>query len=180
MSALIINADDLGVHPEIDRGIMEAYTNGILTSASLLVTTSPHWRDTARAAAKAGLPFGLHLCLTHGRAISPPRLVPDLVDADGRFNRSAIQILLCPSARERLHDQVRREFDAQITALREIGATPTHLNSHQHVHMHPAIFAIVEDLAVRHQIAALRFVREPFSPSSCIMASSPILSEKTL
>ena len=36
---LIINADDLGIHPAINAGILSAYEQGIVSSATLLVTT---------------------------------------------------------------------------------------------------------------------------------------------
>src|SRR5438552_1819546 len=39
MRYLIVNGDDFGASPAINRGIMEAHLHGILTSTSLLVKT---------------------------------------------------------------------------------------------------------------------------------------------
>ncbi|MGB8931008.1 MAG: ChbG/HpnK family deacetylase, partial [Anaeromyxobacteraceae bacterium] len=39
MRCLVVNADDLGYDPEIDRGILEAHARGIVTSATAMVGT---------------------------------------------------------------------------------------------------------------------------------------------
>jgi chitin disaccharide deacetylase len=62
---LVVNADDLGYDPEIDRGILEAHRLGIVTSATLMVGT-PFARD-ALAAVPPSLAVGLH-------AVFPPGL----------------------------------------------------------------------------------------------------------
>ncbi len=36
---LIVNADDLAIHPRINAGILSAWNAGILTSATMLMTT---------------------------------------------------------------------------------------------------------------------------------------------
>ncbi len=61
MRRLIVNADDLGYDPEIDRGILEAHSGGIVTSATVLVE-SP-FAEAALLAAPATLALGLHALL---------------------------------------------------------------------------------------------------------------------
>jgi predicted glycoside hydrolase/deacetylase ChbG (UPF0249 family) len=61
---LIVNADDLGYDPEIDRGILEAHAGGLVTSATALVE-SP-WAAAALRAAPASLAIGLHARLDPG------------------------------------------------------------------------------------------------------------------
>ncbi len=63
MIRLVINADDLGLDPAIDRGILLAHRKGIVTSASLLATGRSA-ADAVRAARSDGLALGVHLCLT--------------------------------------------------------------------------------------------------------------------
>jgi predicted glycoside hydrolase/deacetylase ChbG (UPF0249 family) len=58
---LIVNADDLGYDPEIDRGILEAHARGLVTSATAMVTTP--FAPAALAAAPATLGLGLHAVL---------------------------------------------------------------------------------------------------------------------
>src|SRR5881397_3301442 len=58
---LIVNADDFGQSPGINRGIIKAHADGIVTSASLMV----RWPASAEAAAYARqhprMSVGLHL-----------------------------------------------------------------------------------------------------------------------
>lgn len=163
MASLIINADDLGVHPEINRGIAEAYCTGVLTSASLMVTTRYFHETINETVKRTGLPVGLHLCLTHGKAVAPSRSLADLADDEGRFTQTARKLITAAiPAGGQLAEQIRIELDAQIALARQEGIHPSHLDSDQHIHMNPAIFRIVEDLATKHGINAIRMVREPF------------------
>ncbi len=58
---LIVNADDLGYDPAIDRGILDACRRGIVTSASAMVDTP--FAERALAEAPAALGVGLHVVL---------------------------------------------------------------------------------------------------------------------
>ena len=61
MKRLLINADDLGYDPEIDRGILEAHVRGIVSSATAMVDTP--FAEAALAAAPPSLGVGLHVVL---------------------------------------------------------------------------------------------------------------------
>lgn len=61
MKLLVVNADDLGYDPEIDRGILEAHARGIVTSATAMVETP--YAAVALARAPASLGIGLHAVL---------------------------------------------------------------------------------------------------------------------
>jgi predicted glycoside hydrolase/deacetylase ChbG (UPF0249 family) len=57
----VVNADDHGYDPEIDRGILEAHARGIVTSATAMVDTP--FSAAALAAAPRSLGLGLHAVL---------------------------------------------------------------------------------------------------------------------
>ena len=57
---LIVNADDFGLSPQINTGVIEAFTNGVVTDASILIL-SPHAADGLRMAKEVGLPVGIHV-----------------------------------------------------------------------------------------------------------------------
>src|SRR6266852_1595874 len=81
---LVVNADDLGLHPQIDQGILRAHREGIVTSATVLATGS-NARAAIAAARSQGLALGVHLCLT---TRLPPAAPVDEVRSlapDGRF-----------------------------------------------------------------------------------------------
>lgn len=157
-AGLIVNADDFGVDAATTRGIVSAYQNGIASSASLMVTM-PAAAEAAQIARVAGLPVGLHVSLTQGAAVAGPQL-HRLVDAAGGFTLRAARLIRVSGRDALLLDQIRTEVRAQLSRAHDLGLTLTHVDSHQHVHMNPAIFAIVESEASAFGIGRIRFSRE--------------------
>lgn len=149
---LIVNADDLGLAPEVDRGIERAAAAGVVTSATLMVTT-PHAEAGAAAARRlraAGLSVGLHVDLVTGRPAADPRLVAPLLGGEGGFPRDAASraaALEGPAAADAATHEVRaqvRRFEALV------GGPPTHFDSHKHTHRdHAAVRHAVADAAAR-------------------------------
>jgi hypothetical protein len=164
---LVVNADDLGIHPRINAGILSAYRRGILTSCTMLTTTA-YFDETIRDYVRPrALPIGIHLSLTLGTAVAAHRDVPDLVDELGNLKLGADRLIVGSFKDElgvALLPQIRREFAAQLGLARDHGLQPTHADSHQHVHMNPAIFRLVEELLPRFGIDRHRFSREAFHP----------------
>ncbi len=151
---LIVNADDFGVHPAINAGIMSAHRNGIVSSVSLMMTM-PLLDETCGDLKVSGIPAGLHLCLTQSRAVAPLNNVPDLMNDAGYFHHSALHLLLMgrrADDRGKLLRQIRQEFNAQLALAKDHGIDLTHVDFHQHIHMNRDIFAIVEELAPRYGI----------------------------
>jgi predicted glycoside hydrolase/deacetylase ChbG (UPF0249 family) len=115
---LIVNGDDFGRSPGVNRGIIAAYERGILTSASLMV----RWPVAATAAAYArgkSLSVGLHLDLG------------EWVYRDDQW-RIRYEVVESQSA-----ETIRGEINRQLERFGQLmGSVPTHLDSHQHVHEH--------------------------------------------
>lgn len=113
---LIVNADDFGRSPGVNRGVIRAHEHGVVTSASLMV----RWPAAEEAAAYArggSLSVGLHLDLGEWEY------------RDGKWQQR-YQVLPKPTA-----DTVAEEIGRQLELLEQlIGRPPTHLDSHQHVH----------------------------------------------
>lgn len=148
MIRLVVNADDLGLHPRIDEGILRAHAQGIVTSASLLVAGKSSPR-AARAAAEQGLPLGVHLCLTsHLTPSAPPSKVRWLAPG-GRFRRDWSELAAAWVAGLIPAEEVELELTTQLDRAREQGVTPDHLDVHQHVHFLPGLARVVEGLAER-------------------------------
>lgn len=146
MRRLVINADDLGLHPRLDEGILAAHTGGVVTSASLLAT-GPSARAAARRARSQGLPLGVHLCLTsHLSPAAPPQKVRWLAPG-GRFPSGWARLSAAWLARLIPPEEVVLELRAQVVLARELGAEVDHLDTHQHLHLLPGMTSIVEVLA---------------------------------
>jgi chitin disaccharide deacetylase len=137
---LIVNADDFGMSRGITDGIVLAHRYGFVTSASLLVNMSASKYALARAADFPALGVGIHLNICSGRPILSPREIPTLVGANGEFHRPHILIRKLwrwqVSARE-----IEAEFRAQIQWMKHRGLTPTHADSHHHMHIYPSAVA---------------------------------------
>lgn len=127
MKHLIVNADDFGAGRGINRGIVEAHLNGILTSASLMVDMPGSAEGARLAAALPRLSLGLHAVFT-GDDGAP------IVDFDDRQR-----------CRSQLQGQLRR-FE-QLT-----GVLPTHLDSHHNVHRDPRLLPCFLEVAAEYRL----------------------------
>lgn len=139
MTRLIVNADDFGLTPGVNAGILEAHRLGIVTSTTLMVNMSAAEEALHLATDCPALGVGIHLTLTAGHAVSAE--VPSLVDRAGRFWNVRH---LAQYARP---DDIRREFVCQLERFLSFGRKPTHIDCHHHVHADPMMLPIVLELA---------------------------------
>lgn len=157
---VIINADDFGLCPAVNRGVVEAFERGVVRSASLLVGGEGFADAVALARSRPELDLGVHLALTEVSPAAPPREIPSLLDGAGHLPPTWSAFL-----RRYLRGAVRRadlarELRAQVQRTLETGLAISHLDSHQHLHMLPGILPIVVDLAREFGIPALRWPRQ--------------------
>jgi predicted glycoside hydrolase/deacetylase ChbG (UPF0249 family) len=125
---VIVNADDFGLSLGVNRGIIEAHECGIVTSTSLMVRSSAAQDAAEYARSRAQLSVGLHLDLG------------EWTYKDGRW-QELYSVVDVSNA-----DSVEVEMSAQLDLFRRLlGRDPTHLDSHQHVHLEePARSAAIE------------------------------------
>lgn len=147
MKQLIVNADDLGLTPAVNRGVVRAFQDGIVTSASLLVTGSAFEDAVALAQQNPNLDVGLHLALVEERAVLGPDVLPTLVDETGRFPSTSAEFIQRAILGGISWHEVEQELAAQIELFQKTGLRLSHLDSHQHLHMFPPVFQIVRRLA---------------------------------
>jgi predicted glycoside hydrolase/deacetylase ChbG (UPF0249 family) len=157
---LIVNADDLGWTEGVNRGIVEAHRQGLVTSTSLLANGRAF--DSALCAARANpqLGVGVHLNLSDGPPAANRRDVPGLLNGAGHLHEGPESLLLHIANRSLPLEQIEREWDAQISKVRDSGIQPTHLDGHKHVQMLPGLFEIALRLARKHGIRAIRVAHE--------------------
>jgi hopanoid biosynthesis associated protein HpnK len=140
---LVVNADDFGRTAAINTAVVKAFREGIVTSASLMVTADCAEEAVQAARDNPGLAVGLHLVVLGGRAALPPGEIPHLVDGTGRFSRRAVvsgmRYFFLPAARQEL----RREIEAQFQLFGDTGLTMSHVDGHHHMHLHPTVFRLL-------------------------------------
>ncbi|HKI03873.1 MAG TPA: ChbG/HpnK family deacetylase [Thermoanaerobaculia bacterium] len=161
MRALVVTADDVGLHSGMTLGSLKAYDEGIVTACSV-VANGRHFEPAADLLRdRPGLDVGVHLTLVGERPLSPAARVPSLVDGSGAFLKDfrafTRRYLLGGFAAAEVEEELRR----QIERLQATGLPLVHANSHQHLHVLPRIFEIVLRLAAEHRIPFVRIPNEP-------------------
>ena len=160
MRLLIVNADDFGLTESVSRGILRAHTEGIVTSTSLLVVGAAFDRTAQWLESVPDLGLGVHLALVGGdRPVLSTREIPSLVDRTGRLWGSWRSFLSRALVGQIDPSDVRRELGVQIEKALARGLSITHLDSHQHLHLWPAVRDVVVDLARSHGIPGVRIPR---------------------
>ncbi len=157
---VIFSADDFGLSPGVNAGIVEAHRHGVLTNASLMVNGSAFAEAVELARQTPSLAVGLHLVLLQGRATCSREQIPGLVDADGMFRDHPVGVGLRYFFTPGLRAQLQREVRAQLERFRATGLRLSHVDGHLNIHMHPTILGILLELAHDFEISALRLPRE--------------------
>jgi chitin disaccharide deacetylase len=163
--ALILTADDFGLHERVNEAVERAHLHGVLSAASLMVG-APAARDAVeRARRLPQLRVGLHLVLADGAAMLPRDEIPALVDAHGRFGdnmvRDGFRFFFLPHVRA----QLAREIRAQFEAFKETGLPLDHVNTHKHFHLHPTVLSMILAIGRDYGMRAMRLPYEARSPA---------------
>ncbi len=171
---LILNADDFGLTPGINRAIAELHAAGALTSATLMAS-GPAFDDAIRIAhAHPVLGIGCHIVLTDGAPLSPPESIPTLLGPDRRTFRPSLRDFFLAALLGKIDAaDIAREAHAQIERIQQQGIVLTHLDTHKHTHILPQIARPLLAVAERAGIPAIRNPFEP--PWSIALGKSPIL-----
>ncbi len=149
---LIVNADDLGLHPSLDGGILRAHREGIVTSATVLAMGPSAPEAVSRARAQ-GLALGVHLALSTRLPCAAPAAEVPTVAPGGRLRSSWAAFTAAWLSGRVRRSEVERELAAQLARARALGARVDHLDAHQHLHLLPGILPLVEGLARREGLA---------------------------
>ncbi|MCA9286232.1 MAG: ChbG/HpnK family deacetylase [Phycisphaerales bacterium] len=157
---VVVNVDDLGLHPAVRRAVEALAARGSVTSASVLAN-GPDVRAATRV---RGVSLGAHLNILRGRPLSPGREVRTLLGADGLFLGDYGALWRRVVARGVKLDEVRLEWSRQIERLLERGIALSHLDGEKHTHCWPALMPVACELAQGHGIPWVRRSSDPFVP----------------
>jgi predicted glycoside hydrolase/deacetylase ChbG (UPF0249 family) len=167
MRGLIVNADDFGLTPGVNAGIIDAHTRGILTSSSMFANASATDHAIQLARQTPTLGTGCHLALVDANPVLPSSRLPTLAP-EGHFRPTWRVFMTDVLAGRIAFDEIEQELAAQVSRLADAGLRLTHLDGHKHVHAFPPVFAIVARLARRFGIPTVRIPYE--SPSLALVA----------
>lgn len=163
MKRLIITSDDFGLSSGVNRAVEQAWNDGILTGASIMPGAGAFDEAVQIARRNPDMQVGLHLTLLHGRSVLPPSELPGLVDDVGNFSDNPVMAGIRYFFDKGLHDQLKREIEAQILRVIDAGIRLSHIDGHLNIHLHPTIFKILTELMPRYGISTFRMARERLS-----------------
>jgi len=149
---LIINADDLGISPEVNRGIFIAHEKGVVTDSSLLIKGFYAQQAMEMIKKTPSFQVGLHVDLD-----------PLLGWESPGIERLPRQKLLEMMNEPDFAGRVKKEINNQMTAFLKEGLIPSHIDTHHHVHGFPQIFEHLIEAMDRHGIKAIRFSKKGYS-----------------
>jgi hopanoid biosynthesis associated protein HpnK len=153
---VIVNADDFGLSPGVNRGIIAAFRDGVLSSTTLMANM-PSFDEAVRLArANPGLGVGVHLSLIWGAPVTPAEKVPGLVGSDGSFPANAKDLTLRYVTGRLAVAEMRTELKAQFQRVVDAGLKPTHVDTHKHIHCLPRVLDAVIAVATEMGIDKIR------------------------
>lgn len=158
---IIVNVDDLGLHPAVQRAVKECVRVGTVNSATLMAN-GPYVKDALELRDQLGL--GAHLNILRGTPISKVNEIRSLVTPNGLFKGNYSELLKAYYLGAVDLQHVETEWNAQICRLKDLGFELDHLDSEKHIHCWPNLMEIACKLAKRYGIKWVRRTREnPFS-----------------
>jgi len=142
---LIVNADDFGFTRDVNAGIIQAHTSGILTATTLMANGAAFDDAIALARQHPTLDVGCHLVLIGGRSL-----------LDGRDLPASVAQLLTAIVRRRLNPYA--ELRPQVERILTSGVVALHLDTHKHTHLFPPVLEAVARIS---QEFGIPWVRRP-------------------
>lgn len=166
---LIINADDFGLTPGVNRSVVELHLAGALSSATLMATGRFFDDAVALARATPTLEVGCHVVLVDGAPALPAAKIRTLCP-DGEFLRPTLGRFAAD-----LHlggiraEEIEAEATAQIRRLQEAGLRVSHVDTHKHTHLFPRV---LRPLLRAAQACGVPAIRNPFEPGWAVSATA--------
>jgi hopanoid biosynthesis associated protein HpnK len=161
---LIVNADDFGLTAGVNRAIVEAHIGGIVTSSTLMAGGSA-FDDAVRLAKQLPrLSVGCHVVLIDGEPVLEANRLPTMTAAANGYARfrDGLKSFAARAFTGRLDPtEIEAETSAQIRKIQSAGINISHVDSHKHTHLFPAVLRPVLRAA---RACGVRAVRNPFGP----------------
>ena len=171
MRRLIVNADDFGFTAGVNRAIVEAHTRGIVTSSTLMANGRAFDDAVGLAKTVPRLSVGCHVVLIDGEPVLDALHLPTLAVADsgGARFRDGLTFFAARALAGRLDPgEIEAEARAQIRKLQAAGIDVSHVDTHKHTHLFPAV---LRPLLRATRACGVHAVRNPFGPRTPLKSS---------
>lgn len=175
MRRLIVNADDFGFTAGINRAIVEAHTRGIVTSSTLMANGRALQDAVRLAKTVPALSVGCHVVLIDGQPVLDAKQLPSLASqrsGSARF-RDGVKSFAARALTGRLDpNEIEAEASAQIRKLQSAGLNVSHVDTHKHTHLFPAV---LRPLLRAARASGVYAIRNPFGPRKPLKSSELLL-----
>jgi chitin disaccharide deacetylase len=176
---LIVNADDFGFTAGVNRAIVDAHTHGIVTSSTLMANGRAFDDAVRLARTVPRMSVGCHVVLIDGEPVTEGKLLHSLTSArsvPARF-RDGLKSFAARALTGRLDPgEIEAEVSAQIRKLQSAGVSVSHVDTHKHTHLFPAV---LRPLLRAARACGVHAVRNPFGPRKPLK-SSELLTRPSL
>lgn len=149
---VIVNVDDAGLHPAVNRAVEELAAVGTVSSATVMAN-GHHAHD---AAGIHGAGLGAHLNILRGKPLGNPDALTSLVDDDGMLLGDYGRLFGRYVTGRINPEEVYQEWVLQVERLMELGIRPDHLDSEKHIHAWPTLMDVAARVAQRFDIGWIR------------------------
>lgn len=171
MRRLIVNADDFGLTSGVNRAIVEAHTHGIVTSATLMANGRAFEEAVSLAKTVPSLSVGCHIVLIDGEPVLDAAQLLTLTSQHSRPNRfrDGLKLFAARALAGRLDPgEIEAEVSAQIRKIQAAGISVSHVDTHKHTHLFPAV---LRPLLRAARACGVHAVRNPFGPRKPMKSS---------
>ncbi|HZZ38822.1 MAG TPA: ChbG/HpnK family deacetylase [Acidobacteriaceae bacterium] len=165
---LLVNADDFGLTPGVNRSIVELHAARALSSATLMAT-GPFFDDAVRRAHDhPTLEVGCHILLVDGAPVLPPSQIPSLVTSRGQLRSSLAHFVRDLLTFRIRPEEITAEATAQIRRLQAAGLRVSHIDTHKHTHL---FSGVLRPLLQAARACGIPSIRNPFEPAWSLRAT---------
>lgn len=150
-SNIIINADDFGLNHTVNMAVTKCFLLNLINSTSIM-TNSDGFKEAVKLCKENGFQdkIGVHVNLTSGNSLTDLSGT-DFVNFKGEFIEKNVnkKYMRLSSNTKKL---IQKEIEAQIDELKSCEITPSHINTHHHIHTLPSLSMIFLRVAKKFNI----------------------------
>lgn len=164
MRRLIVNADDFGFTVGVNRAIVEAHTRGIVTSSTLMANGCAFEDAVELAKTIPSLGIGCHVVLIDGEPVLDGEKLPTLTTTRNHAHefRNGLKSFAARALVGNFNAAaIEAEAAAQIGKIQSAGIVVSHVDTHKHTHLFPAV---LRPLLRAARACGVQAIRNPFGP----------------
>ncbi len=164
MRRLIVNADDFGFTAGVNRAIVEAHTRGIVTSSTLMANGRAFEDAVKLARTTPTLAIGCHVVLIDGEPVLNCERLPTLTTTRNHAHefRNGLKSFAVRALAGKIDAAaIEAEATAQIQKIQSAGIVVSHVDTHKHTHLFPAV---LRPLLRAARACGVQAIRNPFGP----------------